>query len=193
MTNESHEKKRSTGSIARDWWGWWKGLQSEPRADGRRGGDPGALARLRRGDLLDAAMEEATVDLFHRLQSHPHGAILGVGLVERAALIAAVLAHVREDDRRKKVAAAAGEKSGDHPLLHPLRLRRLFAARIAPECLIAFRRLVALLGKEANVADLAEGLFDWPDEIRGDKRRTRWAFDYAGRRRSGRRLKTHME
>jgi len=107
-------------------------------------------------------------------------AILGVGLVERAALIAAVLAHVREDDRRKKVAAAAGEKSGDHPLLHPLRLRRLFAARIAPECLIAFRRLVALLGKEANVADLAEGLFDWPDEIRGDKWRTRWAFDYYG-------------
>lgn len=175
MTNELKEKQPTIGGIAL---GWWSGLQPETKQDRRRGGDPGALARLRRADLLDAAMEEVTIDLFHRLQ--PHVQFGGETLVERVALIAAVLAHVREHESRK-VAAAAGEKTGgDQRVLHPLRLRRLFATHSAPDCLVAFRRLVALLGKDANVADLAESLLDWPDELRGDKRRTRWAFDYYG-------------
>ncbi|WP_374310244.1 type I-E CRISPR-associated protein Cse2/CasB [Methylocella sp.] len=45
---------------------------------------------------------------------------------------------------------------------------------------MAFRRLVALLGGTANVADLAESLLDWPDETRGESRRRRWVFDYYG-------------
>lgn len=176
MTKDSDERKPTIGSVAL---GWWSSLQPEARPDGRRGGNPGALARLRRAGLLDAVMEEATIDLFHRLRDVPRGAALGQLLVERAALIAAVLAHVRDRETRK-VAAVAGEKSGDQRVLSPLRLRRLFATRSPADCLIAFRRLVALLGKEANVADLAESLFDWPDEFRGDGQRTRWAFDYYG-------------
>jgi CRISPR system Cascade subunit CasB len=121
-------------------------------------------------------MEEVTIDLFRRLPR-----ILPQDLLfERAALIAAVLAHVRIHAARK-VAEAAGESiSEDRRNLHPLRLRRLFAARTPADCLIVFRRLVALLDKKANVADLAESLLDWPDAARGDRRRTRWAFDYYG-------------
>jgi CRISPR system Cascade subunit CasB len=179
MTKETKDKQPSLGCIALD---WWNGLQADGGKGTRRGGDLGALARLRRADLLDAAMEEATIDLFHRLKSHPQGAFLGERLVERTALIAAVLAHVREDDERKvKVAAAAGETTGGgQRILHPLRLRRLFAAREPRDCLVAFRRLVAILRKKANVADLAESLFDWPDEWRGDHQRKRWAFAYYG-------------
>lgn len=175
MTDESVEKKRIIGGIAL---GWWSSLQPEPRQDGRRGGNPGALARLRRADLSAAAMEEVTFDLFRRLS--PVVKLQRELLFERTALIAAVLAHVREHDKSRKVAAAAGEKAGDQFVLHPLRLRRLFAAHTTADCLIVFRRLVALLGQRANVADLAESLFDWPDDLRGDKRRTRWAFDYYG-------------
>jgi CRISPR type I-E-associated protein CasB/Cse2 len=175
MTNEREEIQPTVGGVAL---GWWSRLQPETRQDRRRSGDPGALARLRRADLLDAAMEEVTIDLFHRLKLLVP--FHGETLVERTALIAGVLAHVRENENRK-VAAAAGEKAGeDQRVLHPLRLRRLFATRSAPDCLIAFRRLVLLLGKKTNVADLAESLMDWPDDLRGDKRRTRWAFDYYG-------------
>jgi CRISPR system Cascade subunit CasB len=172
--------RERVGSIAI---GWWKGLQPEIRSDGHKAGNPGALARLRRADLVGAAMEEVTIDLFKRL-APPAGLRSDFprhALFERTALIAAVLAHVREHDNRK-LAAAAGEKKvdSDQRALHPLRLRRLFAAHNPADCLVGFRRLVALLDNKANVADLAETLLEWPDEKRGDSRRTRWAFDYYG-------------
>jgi CRISPR type I-E-associated protein CasB/Cse2 len=179
MTEVNREQPK-IGSIAI---GWWKGLQSEIRSDGHRAGNPGALARLRRADLAGAAMEEVAIDLFKRLAaiSALKSNLRRDTLFERTALVAAVLAHVHEHDNRK-VAAVAGEKEpgSDQRTLHPLRLRRLFAAHNPADCLVAFRRLVALLGKKANVADLAETLLEWPDEKRGDARRTRWAFDYYG-------------
>jgi len=175
MTNERQDNRPSMGAIA---FAWWSNLQPGFDPGSRRRGDPGALARLRRADLIGAAMEEVTIDLFRKLT--PASKLPLDLLFERTALIAAVLAHVRTDDTRK-VAARAGEKKGeDQRLLHPLRLRRLLAAHTLADCLIAFRRLVALLDRRANVADLAESLLDWPDAIRGDRRRTRWAFDYYG-------------
>ncbi len=177
MTDEElkfENKKTSIGFVAQKWWEDWR---PKTQSNGRRSGDAGAFARLRRADLHAAMIEEVTCDLFRKLE--PETKMPRECLFERAALIAAVLTHVREDESWK-VAAAAGEKNGDQHVLHPLRLRRLFATRSAPDCLIAFRRLVALLDKKVNVADLAESLFDWPDEVRGDKRRTRWAFDYYG-------------
>jgi CRISPR type I-E-associated protein CasB/Cse2 len=176
MTDQVAREQPTIGSIT---YRWWNTLRPESRSDGSRAGNPGALARLRRADLCGAAMEEVTIDLFKKLE--PISPLPRNLLFERAALVAAVLAHVREHDGRK-VAAVAGEKmpDGEQHVLHPLRLRRLFAARNSTDCLIAFRRLVALLGNKANVADLSQTLFDWPDELRGDTRRTRWAFDYYG-------------
>lgn len=163
------------GTLVHD---WWQSLQPKLEPGGRKTGDPGALARLRRADLTGAALEEITLDLFRRLA--PLSRLSRDTLFERTALIAAVLAHVREDDGRK-VAVVAGEKThrGQH-VLHPLRLRRLFAAKTSVDCLAAFRRLVALLRNKANVSDLSESLMDWPDEWRGESRRRRWAFDYYG-------------
>lgn len=170
-------KEPTPGGIAVS---WWKGLQPEIGSSGRRPGNPGALARLRRADLIGASMEETTIDLFRRLEPRL-GRLERQILFERTALIAAVLAHVQEHDSRN-LAAMAGEKreGSDQRMLHPLRLRRLFAAHDPADCLTAFRRLVALLGNKANIADLAETLLDWPDEQSGDVRRTRWAFHYYG-------------
>jgi CRISPR type I-E-associated protein CasB/Cse2 len=181
MTNEQADNRPIVGAVA---FTWWSSLQPRSELGRRRGGDPGALARLRRADLVGAAMEEVTIDLFRKLALTSK--LSPDSLFERAALIAAVLAHVRAHDTRK-VAIAAGEKIGeDRRVLHPLRLRRLFAARALGDCLIAFRRLVGLLDKKANVADLAESLLDWPDAVRGDSYALGLRLLRGNKRRAGR-------
>ena len=153
---------------------WWSALQPSPKRDYK--GDPGALARLRRAGLQEAALEPATTLLYRRVKPFLRGPEL-TGF-ETAALIAGVLAHVREHDKREKVARAAGAHNDDAARLGHLRFRKILAVRGAPECLSAFRLLVALLGKRANVGDLAVSLAEWNVEGAGDRRRTRWAFDY---------------
>jgi CRISPR system Cascade subunit CasB len=152
-------------------WLWWKQLQPDsPLAD------PGALARLRRGDLLDAALEPATADLYRAIRPVLPGS--REDAYETVALIAAVLAHVRENNSRQRVARAAGAQNGDTARVSPLRFRKILAVRGNADCLIAFRRLVALLDRSANIGDLAASLAEWNRDGAGDRRRTRWAFDY---------------
>jgi hypothetical protein len=64
MMKETKDNQPSLGRMALD---WWSGLQVDSGKVARRGGNPGALARLHRADLLDAAMEEVTIDLFSGL------------------------------------------------------------------------------------------------------------------------------
>lgn len=159
--------------------GWWSRLRPDP-ANGRKG-DTGTLARLRRADLVAAAMEPETVALYRQLA--PLLSLKGEAALTRTALIAAVLAHVRDNDVRENrpvaVARALGpQKSEDDAILKPLRFRRLLSTLGDAELLIAFRRIVALLDKKANVSDLARSLAEWDDTPLGDRRRTRWAFDY---------------
>lgn len=154
--------------------GWWARLRPDP-ANGRKG-DTGTLARLRRADLVAAAMEPETVALYRRLA--PLLDVKGEDALTRTALIAAVLAHVREHNP-VAVARALGPKSSeDDAVLKPLRFRRLLSTLGDAELLIVFRRIVAQLNKNANVGDLARSLAEWDDSPRGDRRRTRWAFDY---------------
>jgi len=153
---------------------WWRRLQPNPERNYK--GDTGALARLRRGGLQEAALEPATADLYRAiaglLPEKPEKAF------ETASLIAAVLAHVRDHDGRESVARAAGAHGNDAARLSPLRFRKILAAHGKPDGLVAFRRLVALLGRTANVGDLALSLAEWSLDGPGDRRRTRWAFDY---------------
>jgi len=164
MTREEETQFRDAA------WRWWKQLQPDSPLR-----DPGALARLRRGGLQEAALEPSTADLYRVIRPLFHET--RDDGYEIAALITAVLAHVRKD-APQLVARAAG-KQGDNPArLSPLRFRRILGARGATDCLIAFRRLVALLGNTANVGDLAVSLAEWNREGAGDRRRRRWAFDY---------------
>ena len=156
---------------------WWRSLQPDEQTGQR--GDRAALARLRRaGSALEAAAEPATADLFGKLMfEHPERDLA------RAALVAAVLAHVRRDDGATTVARAMGApRGGDDTtaLLTPLRFKRLIAAREPDDLLIGFRRAVAILGDTANVKDLARQLLAWTDERHSDRARTLFAFDYHG-------------
>ncbi len=157
---------------------WWAELQGVNRDDGlHRGGNPAALARLRRASTPLAAIEEPSVfDLYRRL---------GFGRsdinrwLSRVGVLAAVLAHIRTDasiadgGHRRRFAETLG---GDPPLMSPLRFKRLLAATSDQDLLIVFRRAVALAGaKNINVEDVAASLLDW-----SERRRMGWAFDYYG-------------
>jgi CRISPR type I-E-associated protein CasB/Cse2 len=161
------DQVKTSGEIARRWW-----TSLQPVRERSYRGNPGTLARLRRASLIDAMTEPETVHLHRQLG-------LARQTFPRAALVACVLAHVREDQPRLKVARAAGpQSSGETGVLSALRFRRLLNMRGEEDCSIAFRRLVALLGEQVNIADLAESLLDWNDVEKGDRCRTCWAFDY---------------
>lgn len=150
---------------------WWESVQPSKNGDGRTGGgNRGALARLRRcSSWIEAAAEPETALLFNRI---------GQGQVKRlprVAVLAAVLAHVRADET-SKVASSIGPQGGDDATARfsPLRLRRLLTTEGDDAILTAFRRLVALKGGTADVANLATLILNWDNE----KTRMKFAFDY---------------
>jgi CRISPR system Cascade subunit CasB len=141
---------------------WWRELQ--PTAD--KPGDRASLARLRRaGTVTDAAQEPVTVQLARRLG--------GVGWLERAALVVAVLAHVRTDQPGIPCARAVGPTQDGNAAMSALRLRRLLTSDTPEEKLVAFRRMAALAGGTLNVTDLASALLYWNDQTR-----QRWIYAY---------------
>lgn len=139
---------------------WWAELKD----------DRGACAKLRRaGDLTAVLMEASALKLARNLGARPDD-------LPRIALVAGVLAYVKED-AQERVARALGTPE-DHPLCSALRLRRLLEAPPGEAQLTAFRRALALLGRTANVRDLADSLLAWNDPWRHDRCRQQWLYDY---------------
>jgi CRISPR system Cascade subunit CasA len=154
---------------------WWRDLLPDPGSN--HSGDRAALARLRRCATVAEAMQDpATIALF-RLCG-------GSGPLDlpAAGLTAAVLAHVREDDRHNpRIARHIGPDTTDKAqtaLLKPLRFCRLMEADGPDERLAGFRRLAGLACGKLAVSDLTAALLDW-----SPKRQQRWIYDYwnAGR------------
>ncbi|MEM9030227.1 MAG: type I-E CRISPR-associated protein Cse2/CasB [Pseudomonadota bacterium] len=164
---------------------WWTELGPKPAVGDQpaRPGDRASLAQLRRADnLLEAASVPATIELFRELQFDRRHAARDL---PRAALVAAVLAHVREDNRSHPVASAIGQlRAGTDStaLITPLRFKRIVAARTPGDLLVRFRRVVAIMDKTANVKDLARQLlaFTDPDHDYAERARVMFAFAYHG-------------
>lgn len=154
---------------------WWRSLNGFGEAAVP---DPGALARLRREISPAHAWGEPAVAALYRR--------LGFGLDDRdrrmepVALLAMTLAHVREEIDGPFGKALGANEDGKPARMHPLRVRRLTAARDSAETLRGFREAVALLGAKAPLADLAECVLDWNDPKRGDAARSRFLFAYHG-------------
>jgi CRISPR system Cascade subunit CasB len=152
---------------------WWRRMTPDLTRDHK--GDRGALAELRRSASVAAAMQQpATILLFQFCKADDERDLVGI------ALAAAVLAHVREDVAGR-IARQIGPESPDRPetaRLKPLRFRRLLEASDPEDCLLGFRRLVALTGGKVNVGDLARALFDWPNPHRAERTKRDWVFAY---------------
>jgi CRISPR system Cascade subunit CasB len=153
---------------------WWDAMIPDPARN--RPGDRGALARLRRCSSVAEAMQQPeTIDLFRHCRANHEKDLVGV------ALVAAVLAHVRQNRPGAPVARQVGPDNPDKPegaQLKPLRFRRLLEASEPDDCLAAFRRLVVLAGGEVNLRDLTRALFDWPHPVQAEETKRRWIFAY---------------
>lgn len=152
-----HKNDRAGQTVLR----WWSQLQ--PMGKSERGDRP-ALARLRRcGTVFDAIAEPATLDLAHQLG-------LGALQLDRVAIAAAVLAHVRKHVPGIPIAGQLAPPLGR---MSWMRLRRLLQTDAADAQIMAFRRAVALADGNLNVTDLGAGLLDW-----SDSRRRQWIYDF---------------
>jgi CRISPR system Cascade subunit CasB len=149
---------------------WWHNMQPDTKTGYR--GDRGALARLRHsGGILEASMQPASIELCRALDARYQD-------MTSVALVAAVLADLREDDQTQTIARALGGQDNESRLCKPLRFQRIMEATEPDAQLIAFRRALALLKHRGHAADLAASLLEWNDPARGDSRRQRWLYDY---------------
>lgn len=155
-------RRSAVQSITKDWWCWLITADGPPS-----GGQRAALAKLRRARTpLEVIQVPDALRLVARLPHHP----------DRTAILAGVLATVRETDART-VAKALGRKSlddRDSARLSEPRFRRLMQTP-ASELMDPMRRLVRLLKGRANVADLGLSILYWGDDVK-----RRWILDYYG-------------
>lgn len=149
---------------------WWHGMQPDKKTGYR--GDRGAIARLRHaGGILEASMQPACIELSRALGA-------GFADMSNIALIAAVLADLREDDPAQTIARALGGQDNESRLCKALRFERILEATEMDAQLTAFRRALALLKHCGHAADLTASLLEWNDPARRDSRRQRWLYDY---------------
>lgn len=152
---------------------WWREMQPDTATGAP--GNRAAAARLRRcATITEAMLEPETMNLLRRLGGDSRD-------LPKVALLAAVLAGVREDAPGTGVARALGPDDPDHPetaAMSPLRFRRLLEAEGEDERLVVLRRMTAMLGGALDVRDLATSVLRWTE-----RRRIAWTYAYwnAGR------------
>ena len=152
-------------AVAYEWW------QRLTRADGPHLGQRRAgLARIRRAATpVEVMQEPEALRLIARLPRNS----------DRVAVLAGVLAFVRESDERS-VARAIGRNSLDdeaRALVSEGRFRRLLQTQ-NDDLLESMRRLVRMAKGKLNVHDLSSTILDWGDDGRGDRVKRRWIFGY---------------
>lgn len=131
-------------------------------------GDP-----IVRPDWGRADFDAATLQLFSKLGFHRPERL------SRVAVLATLLAHVRENDSGRSVAQALGRKSigdEDGAVLKKLRFQRLIEAEGDEEIQRGFRRAISLAGGTLNVRDFIWLVLTFDKE----ETRRRFTFDYYG-------------
>lgn len=135
---------------------WWASLST------------GGRARLRRcARPADALLLPETLDLIRRLRWPRYR-------TEHAAILAMVLAHVREIDNRPIMRACGRARFGDDTApLSQARFRRLITATDPDDLHRLLTSLVRIAGGAANITELENVLRWWTDQTR-----QQWARDY---------------
>jgi CRISPR type I-E-associated protein CasB/Cse2 len=148
---------------------WWHKMHPDKQSGER--GDRAGIAKLRHAaTVMEASMEPAVISLCYDLGRRAEE-------MSQVALIAAVLADLREITSGESIARALGQPE-DTPLCSASRFRRILEASELDVQLTAFRRALALLKHRGNLADLVQSLLDWNDSACCDSRRQRWLYDY---------------
>ena len=153
--------RHAAAAVAHDWW------QRLTTMDGVQvGRRRAALARMRRAATpIEVMQEPEALRLVARLLPRSP---------ERVAMIAGVLAFVRESDDRS-VARAVGRATLDDDQSAQLsegRFRRMLQAE-PDELMETMRRLVRMTRGKANVRDLSSAILYWGHNVK-----KRWIFDY---------------
>lgn len=188
-------RKPNLNNAQHDWVRkWWRALQ--PREAGSEA-LPAALVGMGRGERA-RLRRCATAD---ELLSEPSALLLADGLIadgerwplskkavtyERLALVAGVLAKVKEDvrDQRSLAWRLGNGSGGERAAMSELRFKRLQRTEDIDDLFLQWRRAVQLADGRADVAQLADDLLTWLLELgqstsRGsDSVKFRWAYDY---------------
>ncbi|MBA1262331.1 type I-E CRISPR-associated protein Cse2/CasB [Stutzerimonas stutzeri] len=174
---------------------WWRALQ--PREAGSES-LPATLvgmgrrerARLRRCGTADELLGEPSVlllaDQLIALGGEQWPLFKEAITYERLALVAGVLAKVKEDARdQRSLARRLGNGSGDErAAMSELRFKRLQRAEDIDDLFLQWRRAVQLAAGKVDVAQLADDLLTWQLELgqsatrASDGVKFRWAYDY---------------
>lgn len=144
----------------------------------------GDRARLRRAETPDDVV--LTEPFFNFLRQMPESWAMPRYL-PIAAMVAAVLAHVKENDSKKSFAAQlASPKPGtDSSRMSELRFQQLQKSRTPDEFFRRLIRAVKLADSHVNIISLADGIRRWMNEYHDgtslkplDRLAVRWASDY---------------
>jgi len=164
-------KEPETRKILRKWWN-------------SMGEDHGARARLRRAERADDVL--LTEPFFQFLQKMPAWWSEPTNL-PASALVAAALAHVKDNNEDKSFAAqlAMPKKGSEKPCMSELRFQQLQKSRDPDEFFRRLLRAIRMVENRVNIESLADNILHWMKEYRfGIDRRPQkrlaflWANEY---------------
>jgi CRISPR system Cascade subunit CasB len=177
MWKEMQMKFNKEGAPAEALYEWWEDLQEiDPPKDRTRprNSDRAGRAALRRcGTIAQIIRVPAYQHLCRRMQQKGWSASSS-SQGDRLAVVAGLLAHVKEDDGQPlaKTMSARAEGS-DQPKVSTLRFMRLLDSPDLETIFTGLRRVLPLMEHKANVKALAEDLIYWGDNIK-----KKWAYAY---------------
>lgn len=152
---------------------WWQQLEH----------DKGERAALRRAaSLTEVMLSPSYMRLLRSLRGSDY-AISNHNLqLAKIAAIAGLAARVKPPQIEIGLAKQMGtpKPGGSTPAFSELRLRRILACDDIEELYTLLRRALALLGDQANLADLAATIWNWEplDDKRPHDPRRQLAYDY---------------
>lgn len=151
---------------------WWQQLEH----------DKGERAALRRAASLTEVMLNTTfMRLLRALRNQGYAIDNGNLQLSKIAALAGLAARVKaQTDIGLAAHMGTPKPGGSTPAFSELRLRRILACDDIEELYTLLRRALALLGDQANLADLAATIWNWAplDDKRPYDPRRRLAYDY---------------
>ena len=166
--------------------GWWKDLENARKKIDERGNrlktpfTTGDSARIRACKSIDEVILDAPV--LYNLQQRLEGT--SWQNLERVALVAGVLSHIRENRIEKdkpcgvpfELAEIGKKDNRQLEKTTKLRFQRLIQLKTPDELFLPMIRMVKYLKYSTQVSYLAKGLYCWASE-QNDPRK-RWAIDF---------------